>query len=83
MSAIDNIDRNVAISMVVKDISLSMNGVRVEKLISANVAIAMPMIMFKKTKSLSKSKSKNLTIQYFDDFSVGCCFSSLAELKKE
>lgn len=42
MSAIDNVDKNVAISIVEKAISLSMKGVRVEKLISANVAIAMP-----------------------------------------
>lgn len=75
----DNVDKNVAISMVEKVISLSIKGVRVEKLISANVAIAIPTIMFRNTKSLSKSKSKNLTIQYFD-FSVSSCFSSLVSL---
>lgn len=80
MSAIDNVDKNVAISIVEKAISLRMKGVKVEKLISANVAIAMPAIMFKNTKSLSKSKSKNLTIQYFD-LSLGSCFSSLVGLK--
>lgn len=80
MSAIDKVDKNVAISMVEKAISLSMKGVKVEKLISAKVAIAMPEMMFRNTKSLSKSKSKNLTIQYFD-FSFGSCFSSLAGLE--
>lgn len=62
MSATDNVDKYVAISMTEKDISLSMNGVKVLKLISANVAIDIPTIMFRNTTSLSKSKSKNFTM---------------------
>ncbi len=81
MSAMDNVDKNVAISMVEKDISLSMNGVSVLKLISANVAIAMPTMMFRNTKSFSKSKSKNLTMRCSIDFKLGSHFGSLVELK--
>lgn len=56
-------DNALAISTVVYFISFKMNGVNMEKFISANVAIDMPKIMFKNMLSRSRSKSKKAIAQ--------------------
>lgn len=56
-------DSALAISIVEYFISFKMNGVNMEKFISAKVAIDMPTMMFKNILSRSRSKSKKTIIQ--------------------
>lgn len=81
MSPIDTVDRNVAISMFENSISLSINGIRLPKLSSPNVAIAVPAIMFMNRISFSKSRSKIRTKPDNIDVLSGTVFSSLDKLK--
>lgn len=81
MSAIDSVDKNVAISMLEKRKSLSMNGIRLLKLSSANVAIAVPAIMFMNRTSFSKSKSNVRTTPDNIDVLCGTWLPSTGELE--